>query len=643
MYRAKSICLLLLAALSVGAEEDEKAQSIADFDGEILPFVENYCIGCHQEDRAKGDLNIERFTTRDSVLDGLAVWQRIVKRIQANEMPPKDKKQPTAEEKEKFIAWVGSLKFDDADCNRIATEDSVAWYRGYVMSRRLNRNEYENTLQDLLNIDTPFAEMFPADGAGGEGFDTTGSALFLSAIQMEKYLQAADLAIETAIPKSDITEHPLILAFPQGELVPRDAAAHSIANFLTRAWRRPPTDDELNRHLELFDSGINNGDSYVDALKFTYKGILVSPNFMFLPEPEPDEVGTYQLGDFQLASRMSYFLWGTMPDDELFQLAHEGKLGTEEELRRQVKRMLRDPKARGLADLFASQWLGINQLGLTKQPDTSKFPEYNEQLNAYMREEASLFFTHILQEDRSLVELIDADHTFVNEELAKLYGLEGVYGEEFRRVALTDKNRGGIVSLPAVLTATSHPLRTSPVLRGLWVLETVLGEHVPPPPPNVPALPEDDKPVDGLSFREQMELHRTNQECASCHARMDPIGFGLDNFDPIGRWRGDLGGLAINAEGTLTSGENFNGPAELKAILVAKKDQVAHNITRKMLGYALGRELNRYDNCVIDDTMEALRASDYRASDLFTEIVLSYPFLHRYSGGAKEEEPKEES
>ncbi len=638
MKHSKYIGLLLLTAMAATAEE--AAEPVADFDKDIQPFVEAYCVGCHKEDRAKGDLNIERFTTKNSVLDGLAVWQRIVKRLQSGEMPPKDKAQPSAEEKEQFIKWVGSLKFDNADCNRLATEDSVAWYSGYVMSRRLNRNEYENTLQDLLGIDTAFADMFPADGAGGEGFDTTGSALFLSAIQVEKYLVAADLAIETAIRPSETnitTSHPLVAAFPKDDREPRVAAAQALSTFLERAWRRPPVQEEIDRHLELFDSSYNQGDSYLEAIKFAYKAALVSPNFIFLPEPEPEEIGVYSLGDYPLAARMSYFIWGTMPDEELFALAREGKLQDEDEVRRQVKRMLRDPKARGMADLFAAQWLGINQLGETKRPDENRFPEFDESMNAYMREEAALFFTHVLREDRSLIELIDSDHTFVNEELADLYGIEGVSGKEFRRVALADANRGGIVSMPAVLTATSHPLRTSPVLRGLWVLETVLGDRVAPPPPNVGALPEDDHPVEGLSFREQLELHRSNAECASCHDRMDPIGFGLENFDPIGRWRDTQAGVAIDSKGTLSSGREFNGPSELKVILLEKKDQFAHNLTRKMLGYALGRNLNQYDNCVIDDAMEALRASDYRASDLFTTIVLSYPFRHRHSGGMKAE------
>lgn len=638
MKHSKYIGLLLLTAMAATAEE--AAEPVADFEKDIQPFVEAYCVSCHKEDRAKGDLNIERFTTKNSVLDGLAVWQRIVKRLQSGEMPPKDKAQPSAEEKEQFIKWVGSLKFDNADCNRLATEDSVAWYSGYVMSRRLNRNEYENTLQDLLGIDTAFADMFPADGAGGEGFDTTGSALFLSAIQVEKYLVAADLAIETAIRPSETnitTSHPLVATFPKDDREPRVAAAEALTTFLERAWRRPPVQEEIDRHLELFDSSYNQGDSYLEAINFAYKAALVSPNFIFLPEPEPEEIGVYSLGDYPLAARMSYFIWGTMPDEELFALAREGKLQDEEEVRRQVKRMLRDPKARGMADLFAAQWLGINQLGETKRPDENRFPEFDETMNAYMREEAALFFTHVLREDRSLIELIDSDHTFVNEELADLYGIEGVSGKEFRRVALADANRGGIVSMPAVLTATSHPLRTSPVLRGLWVLETVLGDRVAPPPPNVGALPEDDHPVEGLSFREQLELHRSNAECASCHDRMDPIGFGLDNFDPIGRWRDTQAGVAIDSKGTLSSGREFNGPSELKVILLEKKDQFAHNLTRKMLGYALGRNLNQYDNCVIDDAMEALRVSDYRASDLFTTIVLSYPFRHRHSGGMKAE------
>lgn len=654
------------AAFAAGpARADDKPA--LSFETDIRPIVELYCGDCHNDRRTKGDLNLARFETQDQVIDALAVWERSAKRIESKEMPPRDKLLPSDEERALLVSWIRSLEVGEQDCDTIATEESVSWFPGYVMSRRLNRWEYENTVRDLLGVDLDLAAMFPADGAGGEGFDNNGSALFLSAIQIEKYLEAADLAVETAFaaplaeppaahpapkpaprlkpgqvlltgytPEAPAAPvHPLITVTPGDTLSPSKAAAAVIEPYLAKAWRRPVTADEVARMVALFDEAQARGDGYGDALKLPFKAALVSPNFLFLAEPEPADHGVYALGDYPLAARLSYFLWASMPDDELFALAAEGKLQDGGVLAAQVDRMLADPKARALGEVFAMQWLGISQLGETVKPDANKFPEYDERLAADMRAEAAAFFHGIVRDNRSLLELIDADYTYANERLAALYGLEGVAGSDLARVPLADRNRGGVASMAAVLTATSHPLRTSPVLRGKWVLEQLLGDPVPPPPPDAGALPEDGHHPDGLSLRQQLELHRADPGCASCHSRMDPLGFGLENFDPIGRWRTEDSGAPIDAQGELPSGETFNGPQELKAILMARKTDFARHLSRKMLGYAIGRSLHRFDQCVVDDAVEALEANNYEAGHLFRTIALSYPFRHRYSGGEK--------
>jgi hypothetical protein len=295
--------------------------------------------------------------------------------------------------------------------------------------------------------------------------------------------------------------------------------------------------------------------------------------------------------------------------------------------------MLQDPKAEALGRQFGGQWMGISQLGELVKPDENRFPEFTPALLAAMRAEAFTYFNTIIREDRSLLELIQSDYAFVNKDLAAIYGISGVEGESLQRVQLADASRGGLLGMGAVLMQTSHALRTSPVLRGKWVMETILGAHVPPPPPNVPSLPADDRNTAGLTFRQQLEVHRENAECAGCHSKMDPLGFGLENYDPIGRWRATQADQPIDASGVLPTGEAFNGPGELKTILMSQKDAFATNFSRKMLGYALGRALNRFDNCVVDDSMEALRANDYRPGVLISQIVLSYPFRHRYSSG----------
>lgn len=654
MFRYAIIVLVLttLVSFPVAAEEE-----VGSYEDAIFPLVEKYCLDCHDELSAKGDLNLERFETTEMVLDSIAIWDRIVKRLTSNEMPPRDELKPTPEERDAIIKWIESVDRNNLDCDHIASEQSVSWYPGYVMSRRLNRAEYQYTLGDLLGIDIEVSDMFPADGSGGEGFDNNGSALFLSAIQLEKYLEAADTAIEVVIPiideepeirnsskirtpailhakqRREANRSHLIPETPSRKDDPREVAGRVIHQFAERAWRRPVTDDETERLLTMFDRSFDRGDSFREAVKLAYKSVLISPNFLFLAEPEPAQLGDYMLGGYQLASRMSYFIWSSMPDAELIALAESGDLANDDVLRAQVQRMLRDPKSKALGEQFAMQWLGISQFAEITTPDEERFPEFTDGLAESMRQEAVLFFASIFQDDRSLLDLITADYTYANDALAELYGFEDVIGEDMRPVSITDPNRGGVVGMAAVLTETSHALRTSPVLRGKWVLNQLLGDHVPPPPPNVPTLPEDDHDLNGLSFRETLEIHRKSPECAGCHARMDPIGFGLENFDPIGRWRDTQAGLPIDTSGVLPSGEAFSGPAELKALLLLRKDQFATNLSRKMLGYALGRSLTRHDTCVINDSMEALKADEYRASNLVTEIVLSYPFRHRYSNG----------
>jgi hypothetical protein len=315
----------------------------------------------------------------------------------------------------------------------------------------------------------------------------------------------------------------------------------------------------------------------------------------------------------------------------LLTLARDQRLHDAEVLKSQVRRMLADPRARGLAASFAVQWLGIGPLGETVKPDPQRFPQFDDELAVLMREEAVGLVEIVLREDRGLVDLIDCDYTLLNARLAEHYGLPPVEGNQLRKTPLDDRRRGGVLGLGAVLTVTSYPLRTSPVLRGKWILEELLGAKVPPPPPNAGTLPEDDRARQGLTLREQLESHRTKPECAACHQRMDPLGFGLESFDAIGRWRHHAAGAAIDSSGELPSGERFRGPVELKQVLLARQDEFVRNLSRKMLGYALGRGLSQFDNCVIDDCVDALQANDYRSGTLIETIVLSYPFQHRYA------------
>jgi hypothetical protein len=506
------------------------------------------------------------------------------------------------------------------------------------MSRRLNRLEFDNTLRDLFGLDFRLGDRLPADGAGGEGFDNNGDALFTSAIHIEKYLAVAETIARTLLKTGKpselkFTPEQLAAARKRFFIVPRtdrNAAKALLSSFMARAYRRPVDGAEVERLLVLFDKAQKRGDSFELALKLPLKAVLISPNFHFLIEPEPAKEGVYKLGSYPLASRLSYLLWASMPDEELLQVASKGELENEKILLEQTRRMVKDPKARGLAESFVPQWLGLRPLGETIRPDAKKFPEFDDSLCEAMKQEPIALFAHIFRENRSVLELLNADYTFVNERLAKHYGIEGVKGDMMRKVALKDTSRGGVLSMAGPLTVTSYPLRTSPVLRGKWVLEDLLGAKVPPAPPNAGELPADGKNAKGLSLRQQLELHRTRADCASCHRRMDPLGFGLDTFDPLGRLRTTIDGAKVDARGELPTGEKFDGPAELKKVMLNKRHEFVRNLSRKLLGYAIGRQLYRFDQCVIDDTIKALEKDEWRANNIIERIVLSYPFRHRY-------------
>jgi hypothetical protein len=409
-------------------------------------------------------------------------------------------------------------------------------------------------------------------------------------------------------------------------LPPREAAHEIVGRFATRAFRRPVAPEEVERLLSLYDKATKQGERFENAVRLSLFRVLVSPHFLYRVELDPPDAKpgkAYPINEYALATRLSYFLWSTMPDDELFALAGKGELRNN--LEPQVKRMLKDPKSIAFVHTFGSQWLTLRNLA-TVSPDPKAFPGFDEELRSAMQRETELFFEAILREDRSILDFIDADFTFLNEKLAKHYGIEGVKGKEFQRVKVPP-SRGGILTHASILTLTSYPTRTSPVQRGKWVLEQILNTPPPAPPEDVPEIGEDHE-LKG-SLRQVMEMHRKNPLCASCHQRMDPIGFAFENYDAIGRWRDKDGKFDIDSSGVLPDGKSFKGPAELKAILKDKKDLFSRCLTDKILTYAIGRSLEYYDKCAVDDVVRALARHDYRFSALVVEIVRSEPFQKR--------------
>jgi hypothetical protein len=417
-----------------------------------------------------------------------------------------------------------------------------------------------------------------------------------------------------------------------------------LSRFASRAYRRL-AGKEVARLVGLAEQAQKRGESWEAAMQLAMQAVLVSPKFLFRVELDdrPDAVEPHAIDDYQLASRLSYFLWASMPDDELFALAGRKQLAAN--LDAQVARMLKDPRAFTLIDNFALQWLQLRRLEMVA-PDPKAFPSFRKELRAAMLEETRLFFAELIREDHSILDLIDGGYTYLNYYLAQHYGIidtagtrqggsrakgaRGILTSKFVRVSLPPgDDRRGILAHASVLTVTSNPTRTSPVKRGRWVLEQILGTPPPPPPPDVPELAEGDKAVLSGSLRQRMEQHRKNPACANCHAKMDPIGFAFENYDAIGRFRSHDGKFPIDPSGVLPPGRSFKGPAELKAILLDRKDLFARCLAEKMLTYALGRGVEHYDRPAIDGIAAALARNDYRFSTLVTEIARSFPFRMR--------------
>jgi mono/diheme cytochrome c family protein len=619
MWSSPLICLAQTADDGEFAELKSDTEKV--FEDRVAPFIKTYCIDCHQNKRpTRAGVNFSPALKAPGHAAFSEQWKKAVARVMAHDMPPAHREaQPTAEERQMFSDWQAKIKF-------LSPKDP-----GPFVIRRLTKTEYGNTLHDLFGVDPAIADELPED-VSGEGYLNS-----LSPLQLEQYLAITDevlnqiLAREGA-PPTEIEER-LIGETPALDADARAAARDVAQSLARRAYRRPPSEAELEVLLAVFDLGRENDLDYRAAARLMFKAMLVSPQFLFITpaqEISPD-VEIAPLDDYQLASRLSYLLWATMPDDELMELADAGRLHEQPILRTQVTRLLMDPRSRALFDGFGAQWLALGNLQETIF-DPAKFPQMTGEMRTAMYDELRLLFESIVRENRNVVGFIDSDYTFLNENLATIYGLqETITGPEMRRVQLSDGNRGGILGMPGVLAATSFPNRTSPVKRGVWVLEQVLGDQVPSAPPNVPALEgQDQDAVATLTLRERTELHRTNAVCANCHKILDPIGFGLENFDAIGRWRDqDDNGEAIDASGELPGGKHFSSPKELKAIVAERVDDFSRNFVERLLAYALCRRLEGYDEIVVDGLVRDVARDGYRMQTIISAVVTSYPFTHR--------------
>jgi len=629
------------------------------YEEKVLPILQSKCYSCHSGEKIEGELDLTKFPDATSAIAAADAWERLAKRVRLNEMPPQGSPGLSDPEKGTLHRWVDSRPGADL-CNQIASEETQAWYQGAVMSRRLTRFEFRRAIEDITGYLLPEDQTPPRDGAGGIGFDTVGDALFTSPIHIEAYLDAAEKSAEhfarelyrsSADPRKDSTIPAEQYAF----------AKDTIKSFAKRAWRRPIEPIQLER-LERFlsfdethGSQPNSQDESItrigqeQGISLAIQAILASPNFLFIVEEpstdaqgpsEKERGGVQRLSQHQYATRFALLIWSSIPDDELLDLADQGRLMEPEIIRDQLQRMLADPRALALGENFGLQWLGLTDL-IRQQPDAEVFPEFNKDRLRDFQEEVVRTVSGVFREARPLTELLVSDRILVNRSLAAHYGLneQELAAPEFQNadhwgwLPTVQTHRGGIITSAAVLTRTSYPRRSSPVLRGRWILEEILGAKVPPPPPGVPALEDvPSEPGSELTLKERLSRHRTDAQCASCHDRMDPLGFALENFNAIGQWRSEEFGKPIDAQGVLPSGDTFSGAEGLKEVLLKRRDEFEKHAIRKLVGFAFGRDLNKFDQCVQDRALQRLR-SENRADVILEEILLSYPFQHRYYPG----------
>ena len=725
------------------------------FNRNVRPVISKNCLGCHNDALASGGVNLQAYTSATTVAKEREGWEKIAQKIRSGEMPPKGAPRPSQPQIDSLLAFL-KTEFAKADLN-------IKPDPGRVTARRLNRNEYTNTIRDLLAVDFRAIQDFPTDDSG-EGFDNIADVLTISPLLMEKYMAAAESISARAVgtvplPKPVKTSYepnahnirrvdakaveavhrvdfdgdydvliglpgnrskdakPVRLGFfmdgklvqevntetkpgdlvyfspyseekfrvflPEGDHTFRAAFSNDeypanlpekdfynqkknkfpntivfsgpfasdvekasrkkiflcdpktgdvcvqriVSNLAEHAYRRPVTPAEVKKLMALVAVAKANGEDVDHGIQLALQAILVSPHFLFRVEHDSGSNGVHRVSDIELASRVSYFLWSSMPDDQMMALAKNGTLHETAVLDAQVRRMLDDPRASALAENFAGQWLEIRNLDSVK-PDPDRFLTWGPELRGAMMTETRLFFTYMLQQNRPLSEFLDAKYTFLNDRLAKFYGIPDVNGPEFRKVDLATDQRGGILTQASVLTVSSYPTRTSPTIRGKYILQNILGTPPPPPPADVPAL-DASKVGSEVSLRKQLEEHRANATCASCHSKMDVLGFGLDNYNGIGKWRTMDGKFPIDATGTLPGGKKFATPAEMKTILLNDMPEFAHCVTEKLMIYALGRGLQRYDAPSVNQIQSKLAPKNYPFQAMVFEVIHSLPFQQR--------------
>ncbi len=613
---------MLLLASPVFAQADKNRTPLS-WDQSIRGIVEKHCIACHNTEKTSGNVNLVQDSDVRLILQNRETWETALSMVESKEMPPKKGPKLDDEQRDLLVQFLQST-LESLDCESV--DDP-----GKPVLRRLNRTEYDNAIFDLVGLDLKLAESFAPDESS-YGFDNGGEVLSMSPVQAEQYHRAAISIVKELIERRTSQPKPYQAVFGPTSKNDQEAlqtAWDSMKSFASRAFRRPVDDAYLERLIEIYRLSRSKSESYETAIGHMVTAILISPRFLMrLENNRLDSEEAYPVDDYEFATRLSFFLWSRPPDRKLLEQAARGKLSKPGVLEAQTRRMLADDRSNALVKNFFGQWLSIREIE-SHQPDSDRFPEFDEPLRKSMIGEIEGFLAEMIRKDQPIKQMLDADYTFLNERLAKHYKIKGVQGDAMRRVSLDDRRRGGLLTSAALLMLQSDPGRTNVPRRGNFVAGRILGSGPPPPPADVPQLEEvasDDQP---RSLREQLELHRKNPECANCHAKMDPFGFALENYDAIGRWRTKDGKFPIDASGELSMGRTLTGPIELKDFLLEEKDAFTRTLVKNLLIYALGRGLQGNDECVVREVLKAAEKNDYRFSSIVIEIVKSYPFRYR--------------
>lgn len=612
--RSLAVALALILLLPLRARAD------GDFAADLLPWLRANCIRCHNAEKRSGGIEFSGFKDQSAAKNRFDIWKKAVDQVRRGNMPPDDPL--AADAKKPLLAWYAS-----------AFDTSKSPDPGPPLIRQLTRHEYSQTMRDLLrlNFDAAGEAGIPEENVVG-GFANRAGGQVLESSLMERYFTAADLALERLFtdPNAKGARTALLVATPSEKTPSPDASRLVLKTFLRRAFRRPATDKEIERYAAVADDALKAGDTFEAALRKAIKPVLVSPYFLLRVELPGKSAKVWRVSDHELAVRLSYFLWGTMPDDELAKLADEGKLAQADVLEKQVRRLLKNDRSNWLTSQFLTRWLELPRLHRAL-PTQNQFPAFTRSLRDAMERETWLFCDNLRRDNRSILDLLDADYTFANAELARHYGLASVPAKGFEKVVLRPKDhRGGVLGMGSILTMTSHTDRTKPTARGKWVLDVLLGSPPPPPPANAGnfAPAAKDKPAPA-NFREKLAQHANDKNCMGCHRRIDPLGFALENFDAVGAWRGSVGNNPVDNVGKLPGVGEFKGVDGLRKVLRSKQDQFVTTLVSQTMIFALGRELSYYDEPALESITAALARDDYRFSTLIVEVVNSYPFQHR--------------